>query len=276
MNTEPPTGDDLQRMLVSMKQTVLDRAEDRRPAPRRRGGRAGIVIGVIALLGLGATSGGVALGMIPQPFTASAPAPTPSPSEPVAPSTPESAPVQETPDPVPTPTPTSTRGPFALDDPSTWTISGDEIGPIALGGQFDAEVDDLGSGTVRPPIDDGCPAPGYGAWTWDDGTVIEVLSDLDGVVRVVRVIGDDSTLERSATPSGPHTAGGSGRGAALTAIRSEYPDIHPEDAAASGPWSLWQTSSSGGTITFEIGADAETVVGIKIGDPSQLPRNVCD
>lgn len=207
---------------------------------------------MIALLGLCATSGGVALGMIPQPFTASAPAPTPSPSEPVAPSTPESAPVQETPDPVPVPipTPTSTRGPFALDD--------------------------LGSGTVRPPIDDECPAPGHGAWTWDDGTVIEVLSDLDGVVRGVRVIGDDSTLERSATPSGPHTAGGSGRGATLTAIRSEYPDVHPEDPAASGPWSLWQTSSSGGTITFEIGADAETVVGIKIGDPSQLPRNVCD
>lgn len=137
---------------------------------------------MIALLGLGATSGGVALGMIPQPFTASAPAPTPSPSEPVAPSTPESAPVQETPDPVPIPT----------------------------------------------------------------------------------------------TPSLPHTAGGSGRGATLTAIRSEYPDVHPEDPAASGPWSLWQTSSSGGTITFEIGADAETVVGIKIGDPSQLPPNVCD
>ncbi|WIB13446.1 hypothetical protein [Curtobacterium sp. MCPF17_052] len=94
-----------------MKQTVLDRAEDRRPAPHRRGRRAGIAIGVIALLGLGATSGGVALGMIPQPFTASAPAPAPSPSEPAMPSTPASAPVQETPDPVPTPTPhADTRG----------------------------------------------------------------------------------------------------------------------------------------------------------------------
>jgi hypothetical protein len=108
MNTEPPTGDELQRMLVSMKQTVLDRAEDRRPAPRRRGRRAGIAIGVIALLGLGATSGGVALGMIPQPFTASAPAPAPSPTEPAMPSTPATAPVRETPDPVPTPTPTPT------------------------------------------------------------------------------------------------------------------------------------------------------------------------
>ncbi|WP_420362877.1 hypothetical protein AABM26_15315 [Curtobacterium aetherium] len=106
MNTEPPTGDDLQRMLVSMKQTVLDRAGDPRPAPRRRGRRIGIAVGVVALFGLGATSGAVALGMIPQPFTAAAP--TTTPSEPTVPSTPASAPVQEIPDPVPTSTPTST------------------------------------------------------------------------------------------------------------------------------------------------------------------------
>lgn len=109
MNTEPPTGDDLQRMLVTMKQTVLDSAADRKPAPRWRGRRAGIAIGVIALLGLGATSGGVALGMIPQPFAAvPAPTTTPGPTEPAAPSTPAAAPVRETPDPVPTATITPT------------------------------------------------------------------------------------------------------------------------------------------------------------------------
>jgi hypothetical protein len=124
MNTEPPTGDDLQRMLVTMKQSVLDRAEDRRPAPRRRGRRAGIVIGVIALLGLGATGGGVALGMIPQPFAA-APAPTSTPrtTEPAVPSTPAAAPVQETPDPTPTATPTPT--------PVVATIPSDCTGLVA-------------------------------------------------------------------------------------------------------------------------------------------------
>lgn len=210
MNTEPPTGDDLQRMLVSMKQTVLDRAEDRRPAPRRRGRRAGIAIGVIALLGLGATSGAVALGMIPQPFAEPAPTSTPSPTAPAVPSTPAAAPVQEVPVPVPTPTPTPTptRGAFVLDDPSTWTISANEVGPVALGGQFDDEVDDLGSGSVRPPVDDACPAPGQGVWTWDDGTKIEVLSDLGNVVRMVRVIGADPTADLP-DPSrpGPRTAG---------------------------------------------------------------------
>ncbi|PZE64051.1 hypothetical protein DEI83_12765 [Curtobacterium sp. MCBD17_021] len=113
-------------MLVSMKQTVLDRAEDRHPAPRRRGRRAGIVIGVIALLGLGATSGGVALGMIPQPFTASAPAPTPSATVPVMPSTPAAAPVQDVPDPTPTPTPTPTSTAATLPPDCTGLVPASE------------------------------------------------------------------------------------------------------------------------------------------------------
>lgn len=124
MNTEPPTGDDLQRMLVSMKQTVLDRAGDPRPAPRRRGRRIGIAVGVVALFGLGATSGAVALGMIPQPFTAAAP--TTTPSEPTVPSTPASAPVQEIPDPVPTSTPTPTVRAGALPADCTGLVPASE------------------------------------------------------------------------------------------------------------------------------------------------------
>lgn len=106
MNTEPPTGDDLEQMLVSMKRTVLTRAAEPRSQPRRRGRRAGIVIGVIAVLGIGATSGGVALGMIPQPFAA-APAPNPSATavEPSGTPSESSAPVVERPTVTPTATP---------------------------------------------------------------------------------------------------------------------------------------------------------------------------
>ncbi len=115
MNTEPPQGDDLQRMLVSMKQNVLARAELDRPAPKRRGRRAGIVIGVIAVLGIGVGSGAVALGMVPQPFTA-APAPSPTVTEPPETPTKSSAPVisEPTATPTPTSTPTPTRTPAAI------------------------------------------------------------------------------------------------------------------------------------------------------------------
>ncbi|QWS33698.1 hypothetical protein [Curtobacterium aetherium] len=157
MNTEPPTGDDLQRMLVSMKQTVLDRAGDPRPAPRRRGRRIGIAVGVVALFGLGATSGAVALGMIPQPFTAAAP--TTEPSEPTAPSTPASAPVQEIPDPVPSPTstPTPTARAGALPTDCRVLVPATEYDRLFSGTPLaDPAGSEAGSGGEGPPVDLSC------------------------------------------------------------------------------------------------------------------------
>ncbi|OIH94285.1 hypothetical protein BIU90_03705 [Curtobacterium sp. MCBA15_001] len=103
-------------MLVTMKRTVLTRAAEPRPQPRRRGRRAGIVIGVIAVLGLGATSGGVALGMIPQPFAAApAPAPSAAPAQPSGTPTPSSAPVVNEPTSTPTPSATASAGRIPTD-----------------------------------------------------------------------------------------------------------------------------------------------------------------
>lgn len=56
MRTEPPTGDDLTRMLVTMKQRVLEEAAHD-PAPARRRARNRVVItsiAILATLGLGA------------------------------------------------------------------------------------------------------------------------------------------------------------------------------------------------------------------------------
>jgi hypothetical protein len=99
MNTEPPTGDDLQRMLVSMKHNVLEHADDRRP--KRRGHRSGIVIAAVALLALGTASGAVALAVVPQ-MQQAAPVASPTPSLPEPSSTPSSAQVVETPEPTAT------------------------------------------------------------------------------------------------------------------------------------------------------------------------------
>ncbi|ROP61147.1 hypothetical protein EDF24_1313 [Curtobacterium sp. PhB130] len=115
MNTEPPEGDDLQRMLVSMKHEVLTRVDRQRPLPRRRGRHVGIVIGVIAVLGIGVGSGAVALGLVPQPFEAAAPAPSSTPTEPPAPSTPAAAPIENSPSVTPTPASTNTDGVLPTD-----------------------------------------------------------------------------------------------------------------------------------------------------------------
>lgn len=103
MNTEPPEGDDLQRMLVSMKQTVLERAI---PRPRRRRRRSGVVVGVVALLALGTATGAVALTLSQQDRPVAAPVQTQEPAPAPSATTPTSAPITATPTPRPTTAPT--------------------------------------------------------------------------------------------------------------------------------------------------------------------------
>jgi hypothetical protein len=104
MNTEPPQGDELQRMLVSMKQNVLERAT---PRPKRRRGRSGVVVGVVALLALGTATGAVALTLSQQDADpVAAPTQTQQPEPSPSATTPSSAPITGAPIPRPTPTPT--------------------------------------------------------------------------------------------------------------------------------------------------------------------------
>ncbi len=102
MNTEPPEGDDLQRMLVSMKQNVLERADAR---PKRRRGRSGVVIGVVAMLTVGTATGAVALTLSQQETPVAAPTQTQEPEPSPTATIPSSAPITGTPIPTATPTP---------------------------------------------------------------------------------------------------------------------------------------------------------------------------
>lgn len=104
MNTEPPEGDELQRMLVAMKQTVLERAT---PRPKRHRRRTGVVVGVVALLALGTATGAVALTLSQQDRPVAAPVQTQEPVPAPTATTPTSAPITATPVPLPTPGPTS-------------------------------------------------------------------------------------------------------------------------------------------------------------------------
>ncbi|KTR46307.1 hypothetical protein [Curtobacterium oceanosedimentum] len=99
-------GDELQRMLVTMKQSVLERAT---PRPKRRRGHTGIVVGVVALLALGTASGAVALTLSHQDRPVAAPVQTQEPAPAPSATTRTSAPItgRPTPRPVPTASPTT-------------------------------------------------------------------------------------------------------------------------------------------------------------------------
>jgi hypothetical protein len=76
MSNEPPGGDEMRQMLAGMRQQVVRGMHDKpRPASPHR--RVGLIVALIAVLGIGTASGSVALGLVPTPFAA-APAPSPS------------------------------------------------------------------------------------------------------------------------------------------------------------------------------------------------------
>ncbi|WP_144765798.1 hypothetical protein [Curtobacterium sp. 9128] len=206
MNTEPPTGDDLQQMLVTMKQHVLTRAELDHPTPRRRGRRAGIVIGIIAVLGIGATSGGVALGMIPQPFTA-APAPSPTMTEPPETPTRSSAPVVN--EPTTTPTPESSAGVIPSDCHSL--VPASEYGRLFGGTPLqDPAGTDFGNGSL----------PGQALWCiWHDPG-----ADVSGIDISLGTPTDQPAMEQRLVDSGYACSDrDGGRFCQLTTMADPYP-----------------------------------------------------
>lgn len=101
MRSEPPTGDELTRLLVSMKRNVLEQVAQQQAATKRSSLTdriIGLGLGVALLLGVGAGAA-LALGVIPPLWAPSATAPA-STTNPTPTPTP-------TPTPVPAPTPAS-------------------------------------------------------------------------------------------------------------------------------------------------------------------------
>jgi len=273
MNTEPPTGDDMQRMLVSMKQTVLEQAREH-PAPRPRR-RVGITVAVVALISIGTASGAAALGFVPTPFVA-APAPSASPTEPVTPSATASGPVVATPTPTaPTPTPTPSARRYSPSDPGTWTISGSEVGPVALGGPVDGEIDDLPAAYTL--VVDGCPNPNVSMWSRPGAQQLTVQAQ-DGVVTGIAV-GLDGDADSTALVTSPVTAEGAGVGTTLTELQALYPDLAQMGSygndAADPMFSFWSIQRDGHFITFQLSTSGTTVGMVWVSDTAQPPYEFC-
>jgi hypothetical protein len=270
MNTEPPTGDDLQRMLVSMKRNVMEHADERRP--KRRGHRPGIVVAAVALLALGTASGAVALAVVPQ-MQQAAPVASPTPSAPGTSSTPSSAQVVETPDPTPTPTEPQRR-PYDPADPGTWTISGAEVGPIALGGNVDAELDDVLHAYDRTPADAQCPSPNT-TFFERSGAVPLTVQNQDGIVTGV-AIGLLSPIGPHALDANPTTAEGVGISSSLADLRAAYPDLASVGSPGTdGAFSQWSVQRDGRFITFEMDESGDHVGLVWVGATAEAPYEFC-
>jgi hypothetical protein len=159
-----------------------------------------------------------------------------------------------------------------MSDPSTWTITGGEVGPIAVGGSTAAEAKDLPAAYTRSGGE--CPAAPETQF-WNNGKNPGVtLSDDHGSVSGVAV-GDYEP--NAVTTNSPTTTAGAGIGTTLTELQRLYPDLayigtYLDERAA---FSFWGIEDSGGHITFQLGDDGVHVGLIWVSPHPQPPYEYC-
>ncbi|WIE63184.1 hypothetical protein DEI97_008590 [Curtobacterium sp. MCLR17_032] len=179
-----------------------------------------------------------------------------------------------TPTPTTSPTPTASGSPFALSDPDTWTISGDEVGPIALGGSTSAEVDDLRAAYTRDSS--GCPAsPATSFWHREASPGL-IVEDRDGTVTGVEIGGPQTT---ATSVTGPETSAGTGVGSSLAELKAAHPDLAALPSASSGEQAAvpttWTIDAGSRHITFQLGRDGEHVALVWVGQQAAPPYEFC-
>lgn len=267
MRTDPPTGDELTSMLTTMKADVLRRAgQDQAPSPARRTrGRAlGVGISLVALLLVGSAGAALAAGVIPSPFDDPAPpvvtststsAVTPTPTLPT-----------ETPDP-PRPTPAASPA-VDPDDPGTWVITFDGLGPVQLGSSFDEQrqllpaFDDITDALCTARNLDLQAPSGFrfrsvgGA---DESTGTAAITFGNG--------GSEFADDQSTTPK---TAAGIGLGSTKEELLAAYLDIELTGMYQSEIYPYYGiTDGNGGWIVFALIDDV--VSSIQVANESDLP-----
>ena len=169
------------------------------------------------------------------------------------------------------PTARATGAAFALEDPTSWTVSGDAVGPIALGGAVAGAVDDLRvayerSGSVCAASRDTT------SWIRSGAPGLTVQAR-DGRVTGVAVVaaGPDATVE-----GGPTTAAGTGIGTSLEDLQAAYPGLRYSGTtgAERGEGSHWSVRSGSRFVTSTLGADGR-VAAMWVGDTEQPPDESC-
>lgn len=161
---------------------------------------------------------------------------------------------------------------YRLADPATWTIAGNEVGPVAIGGRTAAETDDLAAAYQRGTGE--CPAaPATQFWANGENPAVIVTTNAGNVSGVA--VGNyehDAVLTRS-----PKTAAGAGIGTSLTELQRLYPKLtylgtYLEDRAG---YSMWGIDDHGGHITFQLGEDGEHVGMVWVSAHPKPPYEFC-
>lgn len=160
------------------------------------------------------------------------------------------------------------QGPDAA-DPSTWSLSGDAVGPIELGGDFAATLEEL------PEWSSPQQCEWTASWSADGDYMIFFAHPDDGEQASIDLISVSAVPDAIPAGAGPRTADDLGLGSTREEVLASHPDAE-EGEAAIGDGSTWVAVPDGdGRIFFEYAPDAAEADAVTVTDGDEPPYEVC-
>lgn len=293
MRTDPPTGDELARMLATMRGEVMrtalqdasEPASGRAERPGRGRGRVvAIAVALVSLLVVGGAGAALAAGIIPNPFDTPT---TPTPAVTVT----VTATPSSTPTPTPTLTPTQALPPEPVVDPldtGTWIIDYDQAGDLAVGDSIAPFATAAGFEPNPSPGD--CPSGYYRGIGADDEQSLDVTVSLvqldakappvdDPLLTLARF--STRTVPEAPLPSSPTTPTGIRIGSTEDELLAAYPGISTTVARYDDFWGYSTYVSGpidGRYLVFQVGTSDSGSRTVRLIETSPVGTtfDICD
>lgn len=211
--------------------------------------RTALIVLVAAAMAFGA-SGCVAPAPVPTPASTTA-GPTATPTATPAPS------------PSPTPSLPATGSPYVPDDPTTWIIDFDGVGPVKIGDTID-EV------TASIPVQGESCRPGVAQFFGSSITAVGGDTDdpTGGTAAVLMAIVGQSM---DATTGYPSTAAGITIGSTIAELQAAYPDLESYQTSTDSPYRI----TDGTHWIHFTGFGTDVVKSITVSTLDQTPKEYC-
>lgn len=178
-------------------------------------------------------------------------------------------------EPAPQPTSSESASPDAgepdPDDPSAWIISAEGIGPVLIGGDFDATLAELPDAWTS----DGAACPWAAFWNAPDTTFsMHFVRGSEDQSEPVSEISASTMADSVARHVGPETPEGVGIGATRDEILAAYPDAEEGTAMVDGEW-IRVPSESAGQIFFQFLTGADRAWAVTVTTRDEPSYEVC-
>lgn len=157
------------------------------------------------------------------------------------------------------------------DDPSTWTVSADGIGPVLIGGDFDATLAELPTTWTS----DGAACSWAAFWNAPDTSFsMHFVRGAEDQSEPIAEVSASTMADSVDGPVGPSTEDGLGIGATRDEILAAHPDAEEGTATVDGEW-IRVPSESDGQIFFQFLTGADRAWAVTVTTRDEPSYEVC-